>query len=335
MVADAPHAGFSGAIAVARPRRGLRPEFELPWLAVAAVTLALSGTVVAVEGALRVPNSIETQVSVHASMLAALLLAHSAVLYLTHAFVGWRTLGRVASALALAGAAGVVGASLVRFIEAGWLAPKGVLHYASHYEALTWFVALAAFAYLLIEDVYRTRVAGGFVMPAVAAAMGMAAWLMSAAPTTDVAFTALMERYVSGAWRCALLVATGSFVVMSIVSLGRWFVSALARSPEMGRAARNTESLLFPALVVGVCALTLALLFDAARHLIPHWSAPSAQREAGLLAQWLILVTMIAAWRSGRRSGSLVAGGALLALALTFAGLSGESLGGAGMLETR
>ena len=335
MVADDSLAGMSGAAAAARPRRGVRTEWELPWFAVAAVTLALSGTVVAVEGGLRVPDSVETQLSVHASMLAALLLAHSAVLYLTHAFVGSRLLGRVASGLALAGAAGIVGASLVRFIEVAWLAPQGVLSYASHYEALTWFVALAAFAYLFIEDICRTRVAGGFVMPAIAGAIGVSAWLMSTAPTTDATFTALMERYVSGAWRCALLAALGSFVIIGAVSLVRWLVPALSRPPAPGRSPRNAEALLFPALVVGVCALTLALVFDGARQLIPRWSAPSFEREAGLLAQWLILVSMFAAWRLGRLSGALIAGGSLLALALTVAGFGTELLGTASMLETR
>ena len=335
MVADDSLAGMSGAAATAQPRRGVRTEWGLPWFAVAAVTLALSGTVVAVEGGLRVPDSVETQMSVHASMLAALLLAHSAVLYLTHAFVGSRALGRIASALALAGAAGIVGASLVRFIEVAWLAPQGVLSYASHYEALTWFVALAAFAYLFIEDIYRTRVAGSFVMPAIAAAIGMSAWLMSTAPTTDATFTALMERYVSGAWRLALLVGTGSLAIIGIVGTIRLLVSVRTQPYGAPRAGVKAGGLLFFAFVVGVCALTLALVFDGARQLIPRWSAPSFEREAGLLAQWLILVSMFAAWRLGRLSGALIAGGSLLALALTFAGLVGELPGAAGLLESR
>lgn len=333
MVADALHEEF--AATSARVRGARRIEGRIPWFAAAASTVALCSAAVAVEGGFRIPDSVETQLSVHASILAALLLAHSAVLYLTHAFFRSRALGRIATALALIGAAGIVGASLVRFIEAEWLAPQGALRYASHYEALTWFVALAVFAYLFIEDIYRTRVAGSFVMPVIAAAMGMSAWLMSAAPTTDATFTALMNGYVGGAWRFALLVAMGSLAVIGGVAIARASIAHLTSRFGWVRIAGNVDALLPPTLVVGLCALSLALMFDAARQLIPRWSAPSVEHEAGVLAVWLIFVAMFAAWRLGRLSRTVVVGGTLLAFASAFAGLGFELLGVPGIAGSR
>lgn len=102
---------------------------------------------------------------------ANLLLLISSVLYLAHFCLKARVLGRWATALAALGALGLVAGLLVHTAKSYGLQPNPPDFFTSLSEVMTLFCAFTVILYLVMEKVYRTRSAGAFVMPIVAAAV--------------------------------------------------------------------------------------------------------------------------------------------------------------------
>lgn len=294
-----------------------------PWSAIAATTVGVAGLLIFAEGQLSGIGGIAAmRLSVHASLLATLLLALSAVLYVTHTLVRDRHVGRVASALAAAGASGVVGASLVRWVEVEWMAP-GTLDYAGQYELLTWLAAIAVYLYLCIEDIYETRLAGGFVMPSVVAALGLAAWLIAVSPAPESTFMTLAIAYVGAGMRLSVMVGIGALGVigtLSIAGLVRSWVSAAVpgstwrRWPLRGPYAY--EWALRWAMLVGFCAFTLALMLGVARQFVIR----AFEFDASLPALWLGFAVLFLAWRLRHAERDRLSRCALIAIAVADSG---------------
>ena len=306
------------------PRSANHARAHKPWFAMAATTVGLAGLLIFVEGQLSgVGGVVAARLSVHASLLSTLLLALSAVIYLAHALVRDPQVGRAASALAAAGASGVIGASIVRWVEVEWMAP-GTLDYAGQYESLTWVAAIAVYLYLCIEDIYETRLAGGFVLPSVVAALGLAAWLIAVSPAPEQTFMTLATAYVGeGVW-VSTLVGLGALAV-----IGALGITALARpwaaAGAMGNGWRRWplrgppvyERSLRWAMVVGFCAFTLAVMLGAARQVVMR----VLEFDPSLPALWLYFAVLFLAWRLRRARRDLLSWGSLLAIALVVVGL--------------
>lgn len=262
----------------------------IPWFAIAALTAGVSGTVVFVEGRQPPFAEVASAPSVHASIVAALLLAQAAVLYVVDGVARRTRLGRAASLSAAVGAAALIAASLVRWIESEWMTAPGSLRYAGHYEVLTWIAALGVFACLAIEHVYRSRIAGCLIMPLVALVLGACAWLMAGSPTVDPAFGALIERYLAQSLRLATWVGAASFAVAGAIAWSRHVrhrpAQPARRSPgdvNVGARVRLRDAAAFWFALAGFCALALALIFDAARLLLFHVQATAVERAGATL----------------------------------------------------
>jgi ABC-type transport system involved in cytochrome c biogenesis permease subunit len=306
------------------PSSDERAPARKPWFAMAATTVGLAGLLIFAEGQLSgVGGVVASRLSVHASLLSTLLLALSAVLYLAHTLVRDPSVGRAASAFAGAGASGVIGASLVRWVEVEWMAP-GTLDYAGQYESLTWLAAITVYIYLCIEDIYETRLAGGVVLPSVVAALGLAAWLIAVSPAPETTFMALAAAYIGEGTRVSTMVGIGALGVtgaLGIAGLVRpWAVavgpgSAWRRWPLRGPPAY--ERTLRRAMLVGFCAFTLAVMLGAARQLVTR--AP--EFDPSLPALWLDFAALFLAWRLRRARRDLLSWGSLIAIALLVIGL--------------
>jgi len=301
-----------------------RARARKPWFAMAATTVGLAGLLIFAEGQLSgVGGVVASRLSVHASLLATLLLALSAVLYLAHALVRDPHVGRAASALAAAGASGVIGASLVRWVEVEWMAP-GTLDYAGQYESLTWLAAIAVYLYLCIEDIYETRLAGGFVLPSVVAALGLAAWLIAVSPAPESTFMALATAYIGEGTRVSAVAGIGALTVIGALGIAG-LVRPWAAAADPGNAWRQWplrgppayERTLRWAMQVGFCAFTLAVMLGAARQLLTR----ALEFDPSLPALWLDFAALFLAWRLRRTRRDLLSWGSLFAIALLVIGL--------------
>jgi hypothetical protein len=296
-----------------------RARAHKPWFAMAATTIGGAGLVIFAEGQLSGIGGIAaSRLSVHASLLATLLLALSAVLYLAHVLVRDRLIGRAASALAAAGASGVIGASLVRWVEVEWMAP-GVLDYASQYEAVTWLAAIAVYIYLCIEDIYQTRLAGGFVLPSVLAALGLAGWLIAVSPAPERTFMALAAAYIGAGTLVSAAVGIGALALIGALGITGLVRSRVAAAvPGSGwrrwplRGPPAYEWTLRWAMLAGLCAFTLAMMLGAARQFVMR---PFAF-ESSLPALWLDFAVLFLAWWLRRAQRNRLSWYALIAIAL-------------------
>jgi len=295
-----------------------------PWFALVATTIGIAGFLVFGEGQLAGSGGMPVaRLSVHASILSTLLLALSAVMYVAHGVAGDSVLGRGASAFAAAGASGVVGASLVRWIEVEWLAPD-TLSYAGQYEVLTWIAAIAVYLYLCIEDVYQTRIAGGVVLPSVVAALGLAAWLIATSPAPERTFMELAVVYLQRATQVTMLAVGGALSVIGTLSVARLAAPFVAGTGGFGQRRHRLSTgplhdrFLRWAMLAGFCAVTLALMFDAAAHVANR--LPLAGFDLGVPALWLDFAVLYVVWQLRRWPRDLVAWWALVAVALAGAG---------------
>jgi hypothetical protein len=317
--------GLAGSRILRAPgsRRAAPPSGRVPWFAVLTVTLGAAGLAIFFEGARPPVPGPAALLSVHASILAGLLLAHSAVLYVFDGLVRSERLGRAASLLAAIGAAALIAASLVRWVEASWLLPGGTLIYAGSHEALTWLAALAAIAYLVIEDFFHSRIAGGLVLPLVAAALGLAAWLVAVSPATDPGFAALLGGYLDRAAHVAATVGFGSFVLIGATAAARRTGHrgrARAFIGGTGRAAEGVvvagDPVLLGSVGVGLCAVTLALVFDLTRQWIPGVNATPVHYDVALAVLGLDLCLLYAFRRSNHGASLFLIRWAMVALLL-------------------
>jgi hypothetical protein len=305
------------------PAGAVVPRGRRPWFAMAAFTMLFAASFVFVEAWLFGRGLVTHQLSVHVSLVATLLIVLSAALYVAHAVVRVSGIGVVASNLAAIGASGIIGASLVRWIEVKWLA-SGTLDYAGHFEALTWLSAAAVYGNLVVEDIYRTRAAGGLVMSTVVAALGLAAWLIVVSPAAETTFVELALAYVKHAADVTTVIGVSAFVAIGAIALVSIANPILAGARRRGwrrwplRGAPVCERALFWAMVGGFCALSLALLFDFVSQLLLR--ADASGFDPGLPALWLDFAVLFLAFRIRRWPREVLAQFAIVAVLIGLIG---------------
>lgn len=233
------------------------------WRIVAGVIPGIAAAVVLLERWWpAVAAATEVRLSVHVSIIATLFLVASAVIYVAYLLAGSVAVGRLASTATGFGASALIGASLARWVEVHWLS-SGDLRYAEEYEALTWIAACTSYAYLCVEAVYKTRVAGALILGCVVGVLGAAGWLIGAAPVPDTAFMPLAHVYVRAAVVCAASAGTGLLGIVSVLS-----VMALVSASPAGHWLRAMGRLHHHVALAALCLLTIAVVLDVAGRIL-------------------------------------------------------------------
>lgn len=150
---------------------------------------------------------------------ANLLLLGSTLLYVAHLWWTGRAIGRWATALGLAGALGLLGSVLFGGSET-WL-PRGGDHVplTSLREVLALFSACTVLIYLVMERAYRSRSAGAFVMPLVAAAVLFEGWLSASEQPGVVGPALILRSYEVRAHVMSDFIGFGAFAVAAAMGV--------------------------------------------------------------------------------------------------------------------
>lgn len=142
-----------------------------------------------------------------------LMLVASTVLYVLHLWFGSELVGRWASRLAIIGATGLVLTLLVRWVETYYLHRPGHMPLNVLYEMMALFSTVTIVIYLVMEQVYRTRSAGAFVMIIVLGAVLFQIWLLASGQAVAGSRISLLRSYWIYAHVLASFLGYGAFAV--------------------------------------------------------------------------------------------------------------------------
>lgn len=215
------------------------------WLALCVLGLILIGVTEYLE-AKNLPAAvpIEQLLSYKLISYANLLLLGSTIAYVAHLWFTARAVGLWATGLATVGALGLVVGLVVRAAEAYFRDRTGSIALTSLYEVMSLFSAVTVLIYLSIERVYRTRSAGAFVMPIVAAAVVFEAFLVSNDQVNSADHFPILRSYWIHAHVLANLIGYGGFAVAA--AMGVMFLlrhQAQRRGHSHGFAIRTLPDL--------------------------------------------------------------------------------------------
>jgi cytochrome c-type biogenesis protein CcsB len=198
--------------------RGVPPA--LCWAALAFFGLALIGVMECLEAknlAAGVP--LEQMFSYQLISYANLLLIGSTTVYIAHLWFTDNVVGRWATGLSAAGAFGLVLGLMARVTETYLVDRTGYIPLTSLYEVMSLFSAVTVLLYLMMERVYRTRSAGAFVLPIVAAAVLFEAWLVSDDQVTSADHFPILRSYWIHAHVLTNFIGYGAFAVAAAMGV--------------------------------------------------------------------------------------------------------------------
>lgn len=159
---------------------GRQPPAMLYWCGLVLAAAILMGFVEYFETDILSPSiSLDQLYTFKAAGYANLFLAASSTLYVLDFILPAKGIGKWATAIAGIGAVGSVLALAIRWVETYFLHRPGHLPLNALYEAMAFFSAVTVVTYLVMEQVYRTRAAGAFVMLIVLCAVCYQFWLAS------------------------------------------------------------------------------------------------------------------------------------------------------------
>jgi cytochrome c-type biogenesis protein CcsB len=197
---------------------------------------------------------------------ANLMLLGATVLYVAHLWCDSAAVGRWATSLAALGALGLLNGLLLRGTETPVLGSPAPILLTGLHDVMPLFSACTVLIYLLMERVYRTRAAGAFVMPIVAAAVLFQAWLLANdQPAASAASPVLRSCFVR-AHILSNFLAYGAFALAAALGV---MVLLRHRAGQGGRASGiaralfelpRAEQLMVRALSLGLLLFTFATL---------------------------------------------------------------------------
>jgi len=201
---------------------------------------------------------------------ANLLVFGSGILYVAHIRFTSKAVGRWATGLATAGAVGLMVAFFMRWYESYQILAVGHVPLSNLYEVMVFFSALTVIVYLMMESVYRIKLAGAFVMPIVVGALGFELWLVAAGHAGPANVVPALESYWLHTHVLSNFIAYGAFAVAAgagaiyllrhrLESRNRMHGALLSRLPELAAS----ERFIYWGIGIGFPLLTLATILGA------------------------------------------------------------------------
>jgi cytochrome c-type biogenesis protein CcsB len=263
---------------------------------------------------------LEQLLSYQLTAYANILLIGATVLYISHLWLTARAFGLWASGLAVAGALGLVAALIVHATEVYVSHATSVPMFASLSEVMSLFSAITVILYLAMERAYGTRSAGAFVMPVVAAAAMLEAWLVSNEQALH-GNPAILRSYWVAAHVVANFIAYGAFTMAA--AMGAMFLLRRDDGSDSANGAPGVftlaaiERLMHQAIVLGFALFSLAIVLGSVAARAQwgrYWSWDP--KETGVLLLWLSYLGYfychyIVKWRGARMAWWSIAGFAL------------------------
>ncbi|MES2049519.1 MAG: cytochrome c biogenesis protein CcsA [Pseudomonadota bacterium] len=220
-----------------------------------------------------------------------LLLLASTILYLLHLYFRTQEIGIWATRLAIAGALVLVAGLVVGTTETG-LADESL---TSSLNVMTLFSSATVVIYLVMEKIYRTRSAGAFVMPIVAAAVLFVAFGKSTQYNlSDIQQTGL-QNYWSHAQILTNIIAYGAFAIAAALAILYLWRQAISRQALEQAAEKpfqfelsKIEKVMHQAIFFGVLLLAVSTVLGIGMSLqnsgeYLHWEAKEAWSASILL----------------------------------------------------
>lgn len=170
---------------------------------------------------------------------ANLLLLGSTLLYLAHLVWSDAAVGRWASRLGLLGALGLLGGLLLQAAQFCLLQRGADVPLYRLDEVMALFSACTVLIYLVMERAYRTRIAGAFVMPIVAAAVLFQSWLASNVAQGAAGPLPILRSYLVQVHVLSNFLGYGGFAVAAALALMVLLRARAERSSAGGPALRG------------------------------------------------------------------------------------------------
>lgn len=265
---------------------------------------------------------------------ANLLLIGSTILYVSHLWFAAKIIGRWASGLATMGAIGCVVALSAQWVESSYLRGPGYLPANSMVDMMALFTAVTVVIYLIMEHVYRTRSAGAFVMPIVAAAVIFEIWLDSNNRIFTSSDVPVLKSYWMHAHVLGNFIGYGGFAVAAAAAVMH-LIREHAERHERSRSfalhslpdMRRIDRLMHQAILLGFPVFTIATLLGMLwAHEVwgRYWTWDP--KETWSLMVWLIYASYFAFRYAFKWSGSRMAWWAIIGFGVTAFCFLGVSL---------
>jgi ABC-type transport system involved in cytochrome c biogenesis permease subunit len=302
------------------------------WVAAAVFALLLSGVLEYVAGRATAAGAL-AGLDLAGQMIgyANLLLLASTCLYVAHLRYGAAAIGRWASALAALGALGLLDGLMLEGAASYLLHGSGPLVLMRLPDVMPLFSACTVLIYLAMEHVYRTRAAGAFLMPVVAAAVLSGAWLSAGGEGAPTDLAPVLRSYAVRAHILAHVVSYGAFAVAAaaaVMDLLRRRARAPRALPGLARIRRLTHR----SVALGLALLSLATvagIASANRAWGRYWAWEP--KECATLALWLVYAGYLYLHHARRWRGARMAWLALLGFGVGAFGFFGVKLLASGL----
>ncbi|HWJ96500.1 MAG TPA: cytochrome c biogenesis protein CcsA [Telluria sp.] len=257
-----------------------------------------------------------------------LLLVLATLVYLAHLRYRAAAVGAWASALAGLGALAVLD-GLWLDGAAAWAHGGVPSMLAGLQDLMGLFSACTVLLYLVMERVYKSRAAGAFLMPVVAAAVLFGSWLGEGDGGAASAVAPLLRSYVVRAHVLANVLAYGAFTLAAAAAAAALLGARGKRAMPELEAARHVVPL---AVGFGLPLLSLAMalgIATAGKAWGSYWSWDP--KECATLAVWLAWAGWLWLYYARGWRGVRMAWLALAGFAVTLFGFLGVRLFEAGM----
>jgi len=241
------------------------------WSALLAIAIAVAAIGIYLEASRLEPGMpVGDLFSFVLTSYANLLVFASGLVYVGHIRFTSVAVGKWATGLATAGAVGLMAAFMIRWYETYQVLSEGRVPLSNLYEVVLFFSALTVIIYLMMESVYRVKLAGAFVMPIVMGAVGFELWLVAGGYAGPANLVPALKSYWLHAHVLTNIIAYGAFAVAAgagamylvryrLESRNRKYASLLSRLPDLAAS----ENFIYRGIGIGFPLFTLATILGA------------------------------------------------------------------------
>lgn len=222
------------------------------------------------------------------SAYAHIVLFVATAFYVWHLWTSSAQAGAWASRLTTAGAIVLALALATRWIETYYLQRPGRQPLNAGYEMMALFSVVTIVFYLIMERVYRTRMAGAFVMTIVLAALLFQIWQIGSGQAIAGAYVPVVRDYRMYAHVLGQFVGYGAFALAAAMGAA-WLLRSSATLRWYGPDLRRIEDAMHKAITVGLIVFGVATVLGA----LSVFDARGSARTWEAKDIWVLVVCLV------------------------------------------